>query len=115
MSNRLNDLTAFEESTAERTAGMSLGSLEDADAPKVALLGALAWVHVKRGEPTLTYDAYMKRVKTSDITTYLFDDIDGDAGFPDAERPAVGAGGGEGELLSGDRGAALGVRPADPA
>jgi hypothetical protein len=102
MSNRLNDLTAFEESMAERTVGMSLGSLEDETAPKVGLLGALAWVHVKREEPTLTYEAYMKRVSASDITTYLFGDVDGEAGFPDAGGPADGAGDVEGEVLPGD-------------
>lgn len=102
MSNRLNDLTAFEESIAERTAGLSLGSLEDKDAPKVGLLGALAWVHVKRDEPTLTYDAYMKRVSTSDITAYLFDDLDDGAAFPDADGSTAGPGDGEGAVLSGD-------------
>lgn len=102
MSNRLDDLTAFEESMAERAAGVSLASLEDENAPKVGLLGALAWAHLKRTEPTLSYDAYMKRTKTDEITAYLFADLDEDAAFPDVDGPADGAGGAEGELLPGD-------------
>lgn len=103
MSNRLNELTAFEESIAERTAGMSLASLEDPAAPKVGLLGALAWVHHKREEPTLTFDAYMKRVSSNDIAAYLFEEptVD-DAGFPDPAGPEGAAGDGEGAVLPGD-------------
>lgn len=102
MSNRFNDLTAFEESMAERAAGVSLASLEDDDAPKVAILGALAWAHTKRDEPTLTFEDYMKRVKTTDITSYLFAELDEDAAFPDADGSAAGAGEPQSELLSGD-------------
>ncbi|MBT56591.1 MAG: hypothetical protein CMF72_24725 [Mameliella sp.] len=107
MSN-LNDLTAFESSVAERTAGMSLASLDDKNAPKVALLGALAWVHVKRTEPGLKYEEYMKRVTANEVADYLFGgDVDEDsseAGFLDGDGggAADGAGADEGAVLSGD-------------
>lgn len=107
MSNRLDELTAFEESIAERTAGMSLASLEDKDAPKVGLLGALAWVHVKRGEPKLTYDEYMKRSSSGEIARYLFDEDEvAEDGFPDPAGSGARAGDDESQVLPGDGSAA---------
>lgn len=103
MSRRLDELTAFEESMAERTAGMSLASLEDKDAPKVGLLGALAWVHHKRTEPTLAFETFMKRTSSEEIATYLFfEPVVDEAGFPDPAGPARGAGDDEGAVLPGD-------------
>jgi hypothetical protein len=107
-----DDLNAFEVSEAEKTAKMSIGSISDDDVPKIGLFGALAWQHVRRSEPDLRYEDYMRRVKPSEPTTYLFgDDEDEDdestpeaeaAGFPEPQGPDAGAGGGEGVVVPGD-------------
>lgn len=115
---KLDDLTAFEVMQAERACGVAfekLGDTESETPGRTALLGALAWVHKKRSEPTLTFDAYMKSVKFDEPADYLFPpEEDGEgAGFPVAVGPDGGADGagvepgdGEGPVLSGDRGAA---------
>jgi hypothetical protein len=121
MTDRMNELTAFEASIAERAAGLSISILSDEDRsqPRVALWGALAWVHRKRDEPTLTYEAYMSSVTPADVMDYLFPDDDEDQaaevdedGFPDSDgdgpvgasagEPAGAAGEAEGAVLSGD-------------
>ncbi|HET6285180.1 MAG TPA: hypothetical protein VFG15_00340 [Amycolatopsis sp.] len=116
---RLSELNALEESDAEMAAGMSLLAIEDDDAPKVRLYGALAWVHKRRTEPELTYKQFMTTHRTRDIFQYLFgtDDEPADvdvvtnaetsvevARFPE---DAAGAPGGvaeaEGAVRAGDR------------
>lgn len=124
---RIDELTAFEITQAERACGIAYETLATRKEPgdftpgRTALLGALAWVHSKRSEPTLTYEEYMRRVRPEEITEYLFPDLadepedDTDAGFPEAENAPradagadprelarVGAGGTEGPVLPGD-------------
>lgn len=118
----LDDLTALEVAQAEKACGMSYASMADRDVPKIALLGAIAWVHKDR-EPEfkLSYLDFMKTVKAEDISDYVFpDDEEDEAGavarFPgaDAEQSGGlddagsdgGAGGGEGEVRAGDGGPA---------
>lgn len=67
----ISQLTAFEMSQAERTAGLSIASLEDPTFPKVDLLGALAWVYAKRDEPTLTFKSFMQDHTLEQITDVL--------------------------------------------
>lgn len=99
----IDDLTAFEVAQAERTAGMSMATLADQMVPKMPLVGALGWVLTKRGEPTLTYDAYMKRHKSHEIQEHVFgtdaDDEPAEGGDPFREATEVGAGDGEGRVL----------------
>lgn len=96
---RIDELTAFEVTQAERACGVAFESLQrakdDHSPGRTALFGALAWVHSKRAEPTLTYEAYMRRVKPDDIVAYLFPDPEpqeGEAG-PFREELAADAGG----------------------
>lgn len=67
----LNKLTAGEMATAERVAGLSIATLEDANFPKVPILGALAWVYAKRENPTLTYESFMDSNTLEQITELL--------------------------------------------
>jgi len=114
---KIDELTAFELNMAEKACDTPYEKLTEKDAPKSGLWAALAWVHRKRDEPTLTYDAYMKSVKPHEVMDYLFPDdeeageVDED-GFPDPDDgPALG--GDEGES-SGAAGAAEGgVLPGD--
>lgn len=108
---KLNDLNALEEAEAEEAAGVSiLAAFANESSPRTKILGALAWVHRKREEPTLTFTDYMKSVKFRDIQEYLFGDDDAEAEedpFPESGEasPAADAGaaaGGEGAVLSGD-------------
>lgn len=109
---KMDQLTAFEVSMAEKTAGMSITSLADEAAPKVGLIGALAWVHMKRDDPTLTYKAVMEGHTFDQLSEYLWgadepaEDEEGAAPFhesgePDGAEPDGAAGDGEGALLSG--------------
>ena len=114
---KMEELTAFEVSMAESAVGLSTELLAKPGAPKLGLMGALAWVHRKREEPTLTFDAYMKSVTSSQVYDY-FDDVDDEAaevdedGFPDSEpgpvdgdaeaEPAGAAGEDEGAILPED-------------
>lgn len=70
-SNVIESLTAAEMSIAERTAGLSIATLEDPNFPKIDILGALAWVHAKRSEPTLTFKAFMESHTLDQITEVL--------------------------------------------
>ena len=105
---KIDELTAFEASQAEKAAGVSIGVLEKPTEPSVGILGALAWVHIKRGEPELTYEAYMKRTPASEVADYLFGEDEeavavDEAGFPAHAGGDEGSGGdGEGDVLSGD-------------
>lgn len=67
----IEQLTAFEMSMAEKTAGLSIATLEDANFPKVDLLGALAWVWRKREHPTLTFKDFMQNTSLEAITSIL--------------------------------------------
>ena len=79
---KIDELTAKEMSIAERTAGQSITSLDNPDAPKVGLLTALAWVVLKRETPTLTY-AEVEELSFSKITEALgLDDEDDEDSFP---------------------------------
>lgn len=118
---KIDDLTAFEVNQAEKACGIPFEMLgqSDEDGPprpgRFALMAALAWVHKKRTDPTLTYADYMKSVKHSEVTEYLFphepEAEEGDAGFPDARgaggapdaEPDVAAGEEESPVLSGFR------------
>lgn len=52
-------LTAMETLIAEKTAGLSIATLEDPNFPKVGLIGAMAWVVAKRKDTNLTFDDFM--------------------------------------------------------
>lgn len=52
-------LTAMETLIAEKTAGLSLATLEDPNFPKVGLIGAMAWVVAKRSDATLKFEDFM--------------------------------------------------------
>ncbi|GAA5154803.1 hypothetical protein GCM10023340_38930 [Nocardioides marinquilinus] len=71
---RLSELNAYEVAQAERAAGMSYDSLFDDDAPKVGLMGALAWQFERRTQPALEYDDYLRTVKTGEIRRFLLED-----------------------------------------
>lgn len=79
-SNVIQNLYAAEIALAERTAGLSIATLEDPNFPKIALLGALGWVAAKRDEPGLKYDFYMSNRTLEQITAELGieDDEDGE-------------------------------------
>lgn len=83
----LDQLTAAEMSVAERTAGLSIASLEDANFPKVDLLGALAWVYQKRSNPTLSFKDFMANITLDQITSIL-----GMSGDDDEEQQDEGEG-----------------------
>jgi hypothetical protein len=117
---KIDDLTAFEVNQAEKACGVPFELLGQSDeeqprAGRFALMAALAWVHKKREEPTLTFTDYMKSVKHHEVTDYLFPDEpeaeEGDAGFPDARgaggpedaEPGVAAGEEESPVLSSFR------------
>lgn len=70
-SNIIESLTAAEMSIAERTAGLSVATLEDPNFPKIDILGALAWVHEKRSQPTLTFKAFMESHTLGQISDLL--------------------------------------------
>lgn len=92
----ISQLTAFEMSMAERAAGVSITTLEDDNAPKIDLLGALAWVYVKRNEPSLPFVKFMQDHTLEQITDVLgMDDEDEAAPFPvgaDADGTSGAAG-----------------------
>lgn len=51
----IDTLTAGEMAIAEQRSGQSITSLENPDAPKMALLTALAWVVLKREKGNANY------------------------------------------------------------
>lgn len=67
----IDQLTAAEMSIAERTAGLSVATLEDPNFPKIDLLGALGWVYAKRSDLTLSFKAYMESRTLAQITDEL--------------------------------------------
>ena len=52
-------LTAMETLIAEKTAGLSIATLEDPNFPKVGLIGAMAWVVAKREQADLKFEDFM--------------------------------------------------------
>ena len=56
--NKINTMSAKEMGLAERTAGLSLSTLEDPNYPKAELLAALGWVIAKRTDKELKYEDY---------------------------------------------------------
>jgi hypothetical protein len=72
----MDQLTAFETAMAERASGIPIDALTDTSMMviKTPLWTALAWVHTKRSEPTLTYEQYAKRVRPDEVMAYLFPD-----------------------------------------
>lgn len=111
---RIDELTAFEVTMAERACGVAFESLQrdkdDHSPGRTALFGALAWVHSKREEPTLTYEQYMRRVKPDEIVAYLFPEPpkaegDDDAGFPEDAAESGGDLGDEGDEVDAPGGA----------
>lgn len=53
---KIDTLTAGEMAIAEQKSGMAITALEDPNAPKIALLTALAWVVMKREDPKAKYE-----------------------------------------------------------
>lgn len=52
----IDTLTAGEMASAERKSGTAITALENPNAPKIALLTALAWVVMKRDDPKTKYE-----------------------------------------------------------
>lgn len=52
----IDTLTAGEMAVAEQKSGTAITALENPDAPKIALLTALAWVVMKRDNPKTKYE-----------------------------------------------------------
>lgn len=103
----MDQLTSFEVSMAERAAGIPLDALADQSGTviKTPLWTALAWVHNKRSEPTLTYEAYAKSVRPDEVMAYLFPkDEAPDHDEPPAEGAPFHAEGSAGDEV--DRGGA---------
>ena len=53
---KIDTLTAGEMAIAERKSGMAITALENPNAPKIALLTALAWVVLKREDSKAKYE-----------------------------------------------------------
>lgn len=116
MTKRIDTLTALDEAAAEKAAGEPITNIEVEEAPKVRIYCALAWVHLRRTQPGLTLDEYMKTHKMRDAVAYVFGEdgetpeetaaVEADP-FPESGAPeAAGAPGpvddAEGPVLSGD-------------
>lgn len=71
MSNKIETMKAAELSIAERTAGLSLATLEDPNYPKADLLIALGWVIAKRENQNLTFKEYGESYTMEEITEQL--------------------------------------------
>lgn len=69
--NAIQTMKAAELSMAERTAGLSLATLEDPNFPKADLLIALGWVIAKRDNPKLTFKDYGETYTLEEITEQL--------------------------------------------
>lgn len=63
----IETMKAAELSLAERTAGISISTLEDPNFPKTDLLIALGWVVAKREDPKLTFKAYGESKTLSEV------------------------------------------------
>jgi hypothetical protein len=101
MTRRLDELNALEEAEAEKVSGIPITNLEDEERAKVSLLGALAWVHRKRSEPTLKFETYMKGTRTREIANYLFGSDEEDAAAAAEKAAAEAAEAGEGDDAEG--------------
>lgn len=69
--NVLTTLTAGEMALAEKTAGLSIATLEDANFPKVDLLAALAWVYARREDPKVKFEEFKDKHTLTEITEML--------------------------------------------
>ena len=69
--NVIQTLTAGEMAYAEKSAGLSIATLEDANFPKVDLLAALAWVYTRREEPKVTFEDFKNSKTLEQITDIL--------------------------------------------
>lgn len=71
MTNKIETMKAAELSIAERTAGLSLATLEDPNYPKADLLIALGWVIAKRENQNLSFKEYGESYTMEEITEQL--------------------------------------------
>ena len=71
MTNKIETMKAAELSIAERTAGLSLATLEDPNYPKADLLIALGWVIAKREDQNLTFKEFGEKYTMEEITEQL--------------------------------------------
>lgn len=69
--NKLQTMKAREMSLAEKTAGLSLATLEDPNYPKADLLIALGWVIALRDNPKLTFEEYGDSKTLEEVTADL--------------------------------------------
>lgn len=69
--NLIQTMKAAELSLAERTAGLSIATLEDPNFPKTDLLIALGWVIAKRTDPKVTFKDYGESKTMEEITADL--------------------------------------------
>ena len=69
--NVIQTLTAGEMAKAEKTAGLSIATLEDPNFPKVDLLAALAWVYARREDPKVSFEDFKDSKTLSEITDLL--------------------------------------------
>lgn len=69
--NKIQTMKAAELSKAEKTAGLSLATLEDPNYPKADLLIALGWVIALRDDKTLTFEQYGESRTMEEITNEL--------------------------------------------
>lgn len=87
---KIEDLTLAEIEIAERRAGLGLDALDDPERPTAGLLGALAWVAKKRGDPTLTYDDFMQATTMEQIDQIIDTGDDEDDPSPARRQPSGG-------------------------
>ena len=69
--NVIEELKASELALAEKTAGLSVTTLEDPNYPKTALLAALGWVVTRRENKELTYEQYADSKTLTEIMVDL--------------------------------------------
>lgn len=69
--NKIQSMKAAELSKAEKTAGLSLATLEDPNYPKADLLIALGWVIALRTDKALTFEQYGETRTMEEITNEL--------------------------------------------
>lgn len=69
--NVIQTLTAGEMALAEKTAGLSIATLEDPNFPKVDILAALAWVYSRREDNKVTFDDFKDSKTLTEITEIL--------------------------------------------